>query len=51
VTSPQAVLDTSVVLDFDRACLALALTRGLPADTAERSWAKLKLGIDIRLIR
>jgi ribonuclease VapC len=35
----------------DRACLALALTRGLPAYTAERSWAKLKLGIDIRLIR
>jgi ribonuclease VapC len=35
----------------DRACLALALARGLPAYTAERSWAKLELGIDIRLIR
>jgi PIN domain nuclease of toxin-antitoxin system len=35
----------------DRACLALALARGLPAYTAERSWANLKLGIDIRLIR
>ncbi len=35
----------------DRACLALAVTRGLPVYTAERSWADLRLGIDIRLIR
>ena len=35
----------------DRACLALALSRNLPAYTAERSWAELNLGIDIRLIR
>jgi PIN domain nuclease of toxin-antitoxin system len=35
----------------DRACLALALARGLPVYTAERAWADLKLGIDIRLIR
>jgi ribonuclease VapC len=35
----------------DRSCLALALARGLPAYTAERSWADLRLGIDIRLIR
>lgn len=35
----------------DRACLALGLARGLPVYTAERSWAKLDLGLDIRLIR
>jgi len=35
----------------DRACLAFALARGLPAYTAERSWAKLDLPIDVRLIR
>ena len=35
----------------DRACLALALGRGLPVYTAERSWADLKLPLDIRLIR
>lgn len=35
----------------DRSCLALAITRGLPVYTAERAWANLRLGIDIRLIR
>jgi PIN domain nuclease of toxin-antitoxin system len=35
----------------DRSCLALAIDRGLPVYTAERSWATLELGIDIRLIR
>ena len=35
----------------DRCCLALALDRGLPVYTAERAWAGLELGIDIRLIR
>ena len=35
----------------DRACLALALSRNLPAYTAERKWTELDLGIDIRLIR
>ena len=34
----------------DRACLALARARGLPAYTAERSWATLNLGVDIHLI-
>jgi ribonuclease VapC len=35
----------------DRACLALALTRGEPAVTADRQWAQLDLGIRIELIR
>ena len=35
----------------DRACLALAEREGVPALTADRAWASLKLGIDIRLIR
>jgi PIN domain nuclease of toxin-antitoxin system len=35
----------------DRACLALAEQAGLPALTADREWAKLKLSIDIRVIR
>jgi PIN domain nuclease of toxin-antitoxin system len=35
----------------DRACLALALTRGEPAMTADRQWAQLDLGIRVELIR
>ena len=35
----------------DRACLALAARESLPAITADRVWAVLDLGIDIRLIR
>lgn len=35
----------------DRACLALAQSSGLPVMTADTEWAKLDLGIDIRLIR
>jgi len=35
----------------DRACLALALTRGIPAVTTDRLWAELGLGIQIELIR
>ena len=35
----------------DRACLALALREGAPVVTADRAWAKLDLGIDIRVIR
>jgi PIN domain nuclease of toxin-antitoxin system len=35
----------------DRACLALAVENGLPVLTGDRDWTKLKLGIDIRLIR
>lgn len=35
----------------DRACLALALQRGLPVMTADRAWRDLDLGVEIRLIR
>jgi ribonuclease VapC len=35
----------------DRACLALGLSRNLPVLTADRAWAQLDIGVDIRLIR
>jgi PIN domain nuclease of toxin-antitoxin system len=35
----------------DRACLALAGLRGLPAVTADRAWGKLDLGIPIEVVR
>jgi PIN domain nuclease of toxin-antitoxin system len=35
----------------DRACLALAKRRRTPALTADRSWTKLNIDVDIRLIR
>jgi PIN domain nuclease of toxin-antitoxin system len=35
----------------DCACLALARSRGLPALTADRAWARLDLGVQIKLIR
>ena len=35
----------------DRACLALAQRLNATAVTADRAWANLKLGINIRLIR
>jgi ribonuclease VapC len=35
----------------DRACLALALTHGEPAMTADRQWAQLDLNIRVELIR
>jgi ribonuclease VapC len=35
----------------DRACLALAQRRQLPVLTADRAWAKLDLGIEVKLIR
>jgi ribonuclease VapC len=35
----------------DRACLALAQRERLPILTADRSWAKLDLGIAIKLVR
>lgn len=35
----------------DRACLALAMTKDLPVLTADRIWASLDLGIEIRLVR
>ena len=35
----------------DRACLALALARRIPAVTADRSWARLKIGVPVQVIR
>jgi ribonuclease VapC len=35
----------------DRACLALALARGLPVLTADRHWTQIDLGVAVRLIR
>jgi ribonuclease VapC len=35
----------------DRACLALASLRGLPALTADRGWAGVGLGVTVEFIR
>ncbi|HYI48533.1 MAG TPA: type II toxin-antitoxin system VapC family toxin [Allosphingosinicella sp.] len=35
----------------DRACLALALARGLPAVTTDRGWAGLEVGVDVVIPR
>lgn len=35
----------------DRACLALAMREGLPILTGDRPWARLGIGVDVRLIR
>lgn len=35
----------------DRACLALAAELGRPAVTADRAWARLDLGVEIKLVR
>jgi PIN domain nuclease of toxin-antitoxin system len=35
----------------DRGCLALAQQLGVPALTADRGWARLSIGIPIRVIR
>lgn len=35
----------------DRACLALARQLGLPALTTDRNWARLHLGVTVRVIR
>lgn len=35
----------------DRACLALALTLGVPAVTAEREWKRCDVGVRLILIR
>lgn len=35
----------------DRACLAVGLVRGLPVVTADKPWADLDFGVEVRLIR
>ena len=34
----------------DRACLALAISRGLPALTTDRAWGRLGLGRTVRVV-
>lgn len=46
-----AVIDDCCLSLGDRACLALARTRGVPAMTSDRTWTQLQIGIEIRLIR
>ena len=35
----------------DRACLALAKTRGVAALTADQSWARLDVGVSVEVVR
>jgi PIN domain nuclease of toxin-antitoxin system len=35
----------------DRACLALAERKGVPALTGDQKWSRLDIGIDIRMFR
>lgn len=35
----------------DRACLALAMARGVPVLTADKAWAALDIEVDVRVIR
>ncbi len=35
----------------DRACLALGLARKCPVYTADKAWAQLAVGVDVRLVR
>jgi len=35
----------------DRACLALARERRIPAMTADRAWSRLQLGIEVQTVR
>ena len=35
----------------DRACLALGLATNSPVYTADRAWAQLQVGVDVRLVR
>jgi ribonuclease VapC len=35
----------------DRACLSLAKIRNLPLLTADRAWATIAIGVDIKIIR
>jgi len=35
----------------ERACLALGLARNCPVYTADRAWAQLQVGVEVRLVR
>ena len=51
----QAIIAASFVepeLSFgDRACLALAKSKNLPALTADKVWKEFEIGIEVQLIR
>lgn len=47
----QPVLHRRDISLADRACLALARTRGWPVLTGDRPWATLDIGVEVRLIR
>lgn len=47
----QSVLHRRNISLGDRACLALARMRSWPALTADRPWAALDIGVEVRLIR
>ena len=35
----------------DRICFALAASRGSPVMTADRAWAEIEIGVEVRMIR
>ncbi len=52
ITGSLAPLTRSLGLSLgDRACLALGRTLQLPVYTADRSWGKLRMDVDVRPIR
>lgn len=52
VGAPEAALRGRNISLADRACLMLARARGLPAAAAaDRPWATLDMGVEVRLIR
>ena len=51
VGSLESLLRNQGIAFGDRACLMLGRLRGLPVLTADRPWASLDLGVEVRLIR
>lgn len=51
VGSLEPMLRNSGIAFGDRACLMLGRMRSLPVLTADRPWAALNLGVEVRLIR
>ncbi len=47
----RSITRTAGLPTGDRACLALAERLGLPALTADATWAAVGVGIDVRMIR
>ena len=35
----------------DRACIALAMTKGWPVLTADKAWAELSISVEVQLVR